>query len=614
MKRKWLWKKTMTCVVAGCMIIGAAPAAYAADQQDVEAYSENVDNGYDEEVPVYEYLCRSICNNCGADITNKTTEHLKANYWCGGYHSEWRYMQTGTQVIHHNTTSAQEATETDHYGFYVRSESGSTDVYDLQMLPGQTMELEVVPSHFVSDDAGNHEEASTDNMYFQWKVAAADGSTLKTVTNGNKCTVYAGNETGEYFIYVTAYVNGNAVAGGVGTEGLIEVTEKYYEVSGEESQKLAVGESTTLQPTVYEITADGKKDVSADATGVLYWDPEDTASFTLTDSEGNEIAHEESDGEEETEEISFPVTVKKNLDQEFDISMDVYVADKFAGDYSVSYVYAPAQEEKYDGFKQDGTNWQFWKDGEKSEATSVVYGMVNGQDGWWYIHNGKTDFSYNGFAENENGWWYVKDGRVDFDVNSVIEGTVNGEKAWWHVKGNKVTYDTTIAMNGNGWWRIVNGKVDFNCNSVEQNENGWWKLSGGKVDFNYTGIAPNANGWWRIVNGKVDFNCNSVEQNENGWWKLSGGKVDFNYTGIAPNANGWWRIVNGKVDFNCNSVEANEYGWWKLSGGKVDFGFNGVAGNRNGNWYIRGGKVDFGYNGSVYFYGRYHKVVGGRVY
>ncbi|MFR5116859.1 MAG: hypothetical protein ACLTDV_07445 [Eubacterium sp.] len=48
-------------------------------------------------------------------------------------------------------------------------------------------------------------------------------------------------------------------------------------------------------------------------------------------------------------------------------------------------------------------------------------------------------------APNENGWWFVRDGKVDF------------------------TY-TGLAQNENGWWRIVNGKVDFNCNSVESNE------------------------------------------------------------------------------------------------------------------------------------------------
>ena len=55
-----------------------------------------------KEVPVYERVERSICNGCGADITGTPWKHieeqaLKGNYACGGHHSEWREVQTGTK-------------------------------------------------------------------------------------------------------------------------------------------------------------------------------------------------------------------------------------------------------------------------------------------------------------------------------------------------------------------------------------------------------------------------------------------------------------------------------------------------------------------------------------
>ena len=283
------------------------------------------------------------------------------------------------------------------------------------------------------------------------------------------------------------------------------------------------------------------------------------------------------------------------------VAMDKDNADMIAGDvttWAASYCAFGFDVVVGTGFYQDAEgNWNYYVDGHKSADTSVVYGTVNGKDGWYYIANGTVDAKYNGFASNENGTWYVQNGVVDFSVNSVIQGTAFGENAWWHVVNSKVVKDTTVANNQNGWWRIVDGKVDFDCNSVEANANGWWYIRGGEVDFSYTGVANNANGWWRIVNGKVDFDCNSVEANANGWWYIRGGKVDFNYTGIANNANGWWRIVNGKVDFNCNSVEANELGWWYIRGGKVDFSYTGVANNANGWWRIEGGKVNFSFTG-----------------
>ena len=321
------------------------------------------------------------------------------------------------------------------------------------------------------------------------------------------------------------------------------------------------------------------------------------------------------------------------------VAMDKDNADMIAGDvttWAASYCAFGFDVVVGTGFYQDAEgNWNYYVDGHKSADTSVVYGTVNGKDGWYYIANGTVDAKYNGFASNENGTWYVQNGVVDFSVNSVIQGTAFGEYGWWHVVDGKVVRDTTVAENINGWWRIVNGKVDFSCNSVEQNINGWWYIRGGKVDFSYTGVANNANGWWRIVNGKVDFSCNSVESNHLGWWYIRGGKVDFTYTGVANNANGWWRIVNGKVDFNCNSVESNHLGWWYIRGGKVDFsytgvannangwwriengkvnfGFTGLANNTNGWWYLQGGKVNFSYNGNVRWNGRTYRVRGGKV-
>lgn len=70
---------------------------YYVDKLVKEAWSETV------EVPVYENLERSICNGCGKDITNKTSEHMESQmlagiYKCSGYHSEWRDIQVGTEV------------------------------------------------------------------------------------------------------------------------------------------------------------------------------------------------------------------------------------------------------------------------------------------------------------------------------------------------------------------------------------------------------------------------------------------------------------------------------------------------------------------------------------
>lgn len=57
-----------------------------------------------EEIPVYETKCLSICNVCGADITGNTREHTKKHALAGeggGYHAEYKKVQTGTKKTEH---------------------------------------------------------------------------------------------------------------------------------------------------------------------------------------------------------------------------------------------------------------------------------------------------------------------------------------------------------------------------------------------------------------------------------------------------------------------------------------------------------------------------------
>ena len=70
---------------------------------------------YDEQVPITEMREFSICNVCGADITNNTTSHTKAHALAGeggGYHSEWREVVTGYQTVHHDAVTHTETVTT----------------------------------------------------------------------------------------------------------------------------------------------------------------------------------------------------------------------------------------------------------------------------------------------------------------------------------------------------------------------------------------------------------------------------------------------------------------------------------------------------------------------
>lgn len=65
-----------------------------------------VQAAYDEQVPVTEMKAYSICNDCGADITGNTCEHVKDHMindtGNGGYHTEWRETVVGYNTVHHD--------------------------------------------------------------------------------------------------------------------------------------------------------------------------------------------------------------------------------------------------------------------------------------------------------------------------------------------------------------------------------------------------------------------------------------------------------------------------------------------------------------------------------
>lgn len=83
---------------------------------DVTGHYETVtiQDAWDEEVPVYGNVEHQICNQCGVDISNWSASAIDDHIYQhmingekGGYHSEWKNEQTGTQTIHHDAVTEQ---------------------------------------------------------------------------------------------------------------------------------------------------------------------------------------------------------------------------------------------------------------------------------------------------------------------------------------------------------------------------------------------------------------------------------------------------------------------------------------------------------------------------
>ena len=61
-----------------------------------------VKDAWDEQDPQYQIVERSICNQCGADITNNIDAHFKSSWDCYGYHMELQQVLTGYKTVHHD--------------------------------------------------------------------------------------------------------------------------------------------------------------------------------------------------------------------------------------------------------------------------------------------------------------------------------------------------------------------------------------------------------------------------------------------------------------------------------------------------------------------------------
>ncbi len=266
------------------------------------------------------------------------------------------------------------------------------------------------------------------------------------------------------------------------------------------------------------------------------------------------------------------------------------------------YIKNGAVDLSYTGFSSNKNgDWYVEKGQVKFDKNSVIKdaaGALGKKGVWYYVAGSKVQTGYTGVAnyKNENGWWYIKNGKVDFT-------------------------HTGVEKNKNGWWRVEKGKVNFKFNGFAQNQNGWWYLEKGKVGFNKTDVMKakinGKSGWWYVKKSQVMF-VDTVAKNANGWWRIENGKVNFNFNGFAENQNGWWYLTAGKVRFGTNSVikgKVNgETAWWYVKGGKVILNYSGIGINDNGVWLIEKGKVNFDFTGEKVIDGVTCHFTNGRTY
>lgn len=214
----------------------------------------------------------------------------------------------------------------------------------------------------------------------------------------------------------------------------------------------------------------------------------------------------------------------------------------------------------YNGVQQNEYGWWYVEDGKVDFAYN---GFAANSYGWWYAENGKVTFEKNDILrgsanvepekDGEDAWWFIAGSRV-----TRAETVAQNAYGWWYVNEGKVDFTYTgIQANEYGKWAIEDGQVDFHYNGFIYSDQNWWLVKDGKVNdakedivYGEANSIPDADpeaAWWYIREGKVT-NTETVAENIYGYWYVKDGKVDFSHTGYEFINNCIWHIKEGKAE------------------------------------------------------------------
>ena len=228
------------------------------------------------------------------------------------------------------------------------------------------------------------------------------------------------------------------------------------------------------------------------------------------------------------------------------------------------------------GLYHEGNAWNYYTDGAINKANTLV--KYNGS--WWYVHDGKIDFSANTLVKFNGSWWYVHGGKVDFGARTLVK--YNG--TWWFVEGGRVNWNSETVVKYNGaWFYVKNGQVNWNSGETLCKYNHfWWYIKNGKIDFNSTTLCKYNGTWWYVRGGRVDFGNDGErictgEMTEDGfdygkYMQHSDilGDADSYYTLCYYNGS-WWAVSAGQAGFmSPTAIRYGEY-FYLIICDKVDF-------------------------------------------
>ena len=288
-------------------------------------------------------------------------------------------------------------------------------------------------------------------------------------------------------------------------------------------------------------------------------------------------------------------------------------------DYGVWYLENGYISYEYTGTYTDGDGITYFIENNRLIGTKLV--EIN--DIWRMVVNGRIIYDYTGVGQNENGKWYLENGDISYKYNGTW---FNGEKAYI-IENSKVQLevrkDTTRLLEINNNWRmVIDGKIVYDYTGLGENDYGIWYLENGDISYDYDGIVRKDNDDYVIEKSRAITEVTRLKYINDTWYMVINGKINYKYTGLCENDYGMWYMQDGELPYTYNGtiydgdnaylIEKNyvemvvpkdttkmiciKSVWRMVVNGKIDYDFTGVAENDNGKWYFENGEITYTYN------------------
>ena len=288
-------------------------------------------------------------------------------------------------------------------------------------------------------------------------------------------------------------------------------------------------------------------------------------------------------------------------------------------DYGVWYLENGYISYRYTGTYTDGDGITYFIENNRLIGTKLV--EIN--DIWRMVVNGRIIYDYTGVGQNENGKWYLENGDISYKYNGTW---FNGEKAYI-IENSKVQLevrkDTTRLLEINNNWRmVIDGKIVYDYTGLGENDYGIWYLENGDISYDYDGIVRKDNDDYVIEKSRAITEVTRLKYINDTWYMVINGKINYKYTGLCENDYGMWYMQDGELPYTYNGtiydgdnaylIEKNyvemvvpkdttkmiciKSVWRMVVNGKIDYDFTGVAENDNGKWYFENGEITYTYN------------------